>query len=845
MTSSSTSFSVQPNQSAVDDYKNSDLMWASVYNQAKTTNDVNLQFAHKMSKIVISVTGTEGVTIKSIRLINTVREIALSNISASTRALGALAAATSANNSIVLATSDNNDGEEELSGAALFPPQTISGDFIEVVTNYGTTLFSTTDKTFVGSTEYTANLVITRQIIGMTAAITDWTADNGTIAVPPGSSAGLYINNIPNQTYTGSAITPTLSITYSMNSVDYDLVEGIDYDLQFFNNVNQGSATIIINGKADPAKIGSGNEGTHEAASAIAKIRAIKNFNIVAATGNISYPNSNAKKTVEYLYNATVDNPLDKGNGDGTFTYESTDPTVAKVSESGTVTILAAGTTTIKAHMAADGNYTESHAQYELEVTPRSLKNNHITNNTGEVTITLPTSSFTYTGSPFQPSVVIRDNGRLLLEGTHFTCTYTSNINAGTGTVTIRGYGNYSYEDADKVTKTFTISKASPNLQMANSAVKLAKGHNYTRRATADFGANTIQWSISESGYATVEDGTVTATNTAANSQPKTVTITASIAATDNWNADSKSYQVTIVESSWTYNYTGGVQSWTCPLSGYYELEAYGAKGANAAEFYGGRGARIAGMLYLTEGQNLYIYVGQKGRETTDRTKDYTFNGGGYYNGSTADGATTKFASGGGATDFALKSATWSSNDHLYSRILVAGGGGGGLYYRVSNSDLTTGAGGAGGGESTYNRAEYAGETGIGGSHPGNGGTLTAGGTVATGGGTNAQAGSFGKGGIYSGTLSGGCGGGGWYGGASGSQVDRLGAGGGGSSFIYNAQNLQTAKNGGFTYTLSAPALSSSNYLNASNLEITPTSLVAGGGLDGDGRAVITYKSAE
>lgn len=871
-TAATTSFSVEANQIDPVNYKLSDLMWASVYNQAKTPNDVNLTFSHKMAKIAISVTGQEGVTIKSIKLINTVREIAVDNIALSTRALGTLASpSTAAEKQIIVATSSTTAGDEVLSGAALFPGQTIEADFIEVETNYGTTIFSAGNKTFVGGTEYTANLIITRQMIGFTATITDWTADNGTIAVPPGSSAGLYISNIPVMTYTGSAIEPELQIVYSMNSVDYNLVEGVDYELQFFNNVNQGTATIIINGKADPAKIGSGTTGTVEAASAIAKIRAIKNFNIEAATGNLSYPNNDGKVTVEYQYNAQVNNLLDKHGGDGTITYESTVPTVAKVSESGVVTIVGAGTTFIKAHMANDGNYSADDAQYELEVTPRSLKNNYNTNNTGVVKISLPVSSFTYTGQAYRPMVTVTDNGRTLLEGTHFTYTVTNNVNAGTntGTVVISGKDNYSNAENDKVTLHFTINKADPNLQLDNSTVKLAKGHSYTRRATAAYGANNITWSSSPAGYVTIDGGVVTAIQPTSALSGNKVTITATVPAdaSGNWDAQSKTYNLTVVESSWEFtNPTNAsdkrIQSWTCPLSGFYELEAMGARGGSTGTgFEGGKGADIAGQVYINEGQVLYIYLGQAG---TLRGTTAGFNGGGYYTGSTADGNTTKVTSGGGATDFALKNANWDSADHLYTRILVAGGGGGALYW-YDGSTMRSGDGGGGGGHAdTYlntagtgyetSRGKYVGQTGLGGSKPGGGGTLSGGGAVAV---ANASGngGTFGKGGNYGGSSSGGCGGGGWYGGASGVNQDPYGSGGGGSSFMVNSANVSVAGsnvNGtgkDYRTLLNNNLPTSGNYFNPSTLEISETTLVMGGApntaSNPHGQARITYMSAE
>jgi len=850
VTSATTSFTVEPDQTDPWDYKKSDLMWASVSGQAKTTNDVNLTFAHKMAKITINVTGTEGVTIKSVKLINTVRKIAVTGIATASRDLGDLDNPSNPEDKvIVVASSSEEDGEEQLSGSALFPPQPIAADFIEVVTNYGTTKFST-NKTFAGGKEYKASLTITRQVIGFTSTITDWTADNGTIAVPPGSSAGLIIQDIPSQQYTGEAIEPSLSIAYTLNSKEYILERDVDYTLRFFNNVNMGTATIIIDGKADPSK--------GDAGITIGKLRALKSFNISAATGNISYPKDSVgntiPKVIEYEYNATVDNPLDKGNGDGTFTYESTDPTVARVSESGVVTMLKVGSTTIKAHMAADGNYTESNSQYNLTITPRNIKN-HV--KSGDIVIGLSSDSYYYTGQAFTPAVTVTDKGRILLAGTHYSVAYNNNTNQGTATVTVRGIETGNYEDDENAvgTKTFTITTTTPTIDIPNkqASVTLPIGFDVTQTANAYLGgavdvSNLVKYraKVGDS-YVEVDENTGKVTAKAEG----TATIEAYLPANgNNYSRVGVEYTVSVVKSYWSYDYTGTVQRWVCPLTGVYQLEGLGAQGATYGGFAGGRGAHIAGQLHVEAGETFYIYVGQQGMRVQQSSETQGgWNGGGTYTGdntvtveysdanNTVERSQRNFCGGGGATDFALQgtygSTDWNNSSHLNSRILVAGGGGGALYreYQVNVWKFSGGGGGGG---------AYSGEAGYGGSKPGGGGTLNGGGAVASDG-SSADAGIFGKGGNFSGNLSAGMGGGGWYGGASGaydaanenpsaSSFSRGGSGGGGSSYIYNTDN-----EGYWPSGVTKPA---------SKYYITPT-IMTEGARSGNGEARITYMGSE
>ena len=865
-----TTFSVEADQKSEADYKLSDLMWAGVTGQSKTTNDVNLEFKHLMAKLSVTITGAEGVLVTNASLQNLCRTVGITALSAAGYSLDAVSGT---DDEIQVASNSGTDYNNTVSGSVLFPGQTINGNFIKVETNYGDAYFSVKGKTFEAGHEYTANLTVARQDIGFVTSITDWADNGGSIAVPPGSSAGLKIAFIPDQPYDGTAKKPELTITYSPNKElqdqitqkeedgVYTLVLGEDYTAEYFNNTNQGTAVVIITGQNSKVRQDSG-QGV--LADVIVNINSMTSFKITAAEGNLTYTKTvdgEEKEVneleVEYDYNVTLkeieeDFKFDAHGGDGTITYESTHPEVADVTNSGVVTIRGAGSTRITATMAADGNYSADDAYFDLTVNPRSLKNHYKADNTDKtntdktgVTVTMSTTDFTYNGSEHKPAVVVKDKGRTLQEGTHFTTSYTSNTNAGTAHIIIRGMGNYSSADADIIDIPFTIKSATPNIQITQTDVILPKGQKLTRRATTNHG--TIVYTSSNSEVATVSsDGVVEAkaTTGVTNAGEVKVSITASVAAgpNNNWTAHSESYTVTVVESNWSYSYKNSVQQWTCPADGVWELEAMGAQGATTNGFTGGRGADVAGQLFLKKGQILYIYTGQGGGV---RNTSWLYNGGGYYSGSTANADGARFACGGGATDFALKSAAWDSNDHLYSRILVAGGGGGALYF--NNSGLYVGGGGSGGGEGEGEvgevgyRADYTGEAGYAGSNPGKGGTLSAGGASA---GTSSGIGEFGKGGCYNGTVSVGLGGGGWFGGSSGSSDNRKGSGGGGSSFVYNAANLAKAAAGGFTYTLDAP-VSGTNYITAENLEITPTTLVTGGSPDANGQARITYKSAE
>lgn len=130
-------------------------------------------------------------------------------------------------------------------------------------------------------------------------------------------------------------------------------------------------------------------------------------------------------------------------------------------------------------------------------------------------------------------------------------------------------------------------------------------------------------------------------------------------------------------ESATTFAYKDGTtgeaeaQIYTVPSgqSGWYKIELWGASGGNVTSETGevragGKGAYTSGLIYLTENQKLYFYIGG----TT------TNSNGGANGGGTGAG---KGMGGGGSTDVRIKSGAWDNDDSLRTRLMVAAGGGG------------------------------------------------------------------------------------------------------------------------------------------------------------------------
>ena len=196
-----------------------------------------------------------------------------------------------------------------------------------------------------------------------------------------------------------------------------------------------------------------------------------------------------------------------------------------------------------------------------------------------------------------------------------------------------------------------------------------------------------------------------------------------------------------------TFNYTGAIQNYSVP-GGVTALtiDLSGAAGQNSlfpGGSPGGLGGRVQGVLSVTAGEVLNIYVGGQ----------YTWNGGG-----------AAAYDGGDASDIRI------GGNALTNRVMVGGGGGGG-------SDVAS-YGGAGG-NLTGGDGQYFLCAG------GGGGTQVTGGAASPCA-PSGTAGSLGLGGWGAPFDGGGGGGGGYYGGGSGSGLDGPGSGiggGGGSSY--------------------------------------------------------------
>ena len=176
----STTFTVESDQTNETNYHNSDLMFSNnITAQEKTTSTVNLQFTHKMAKLVVTANKGDGVNgIKTITLKQVKRQVSFDQTT------GTVGTATTTGSTDVTLFKDGSNTTTSGAGAALIPTQTITGALLEIDTDQGTATYSVASpgKTFNANTKYTVTVTVNRTAVGITNSIT-W-----------GSEASLTVN---------------------------------------------------------------------------------------------------------------------------------------------------------------------------------------------------------------------------------------------------------------------------------------------------------------------------------------------------------------------------------------------------------------------------------------------------------------------------------------------------------------------------------------------------------------------------------------------------------------------------------------------------------------------------
>ena len=271
------------------------------------------------------------------------------------------------------------------------------------------------------------------------------------------------VTAISNQTYTGSYIEP--AITATLNGV---VINANEYGVAYTNNKNVSTAnapaTVTLSANGYSFTGGSTKTATFKI---VAKALTAEMVTLSATT---------------FSYNGSLQKPTVTVKDGNTALTENTDYTLTNAggTAAGTYNVIVAG----------KGNYSGS-----------ITKQFTISANTGALTVTPATTSYTYDGTEKKPAVTVKSGTATLTENTDYTVAYTNNINAGTATITVTGKGNYVGATG---TATFTINKAAGSISYAATTINKTFGDAVFTNPLTKTGDGAVTYSSSNTAIATV-----------------------------------------------------------------------------------------------------------------------------------------------------------------------------------------------------------------------------------------------------------------------------------------------------------------------------------------------------
>lgn len=306
--------------------------------------------------------------------------------------------------------------DQNYTGYAITPSVTVTLGSTTLVLNRDYTL-SYTNNTNVGTA------IVTVTGIGNYAG--SYKTASFRIVTP--SVANATITTIPDQTYTGYAICPSLTV-YSNNGL---LREGTDYTVSYTNNVNIGTATVVITG------IGK-YSGTKTANFRING--PTLNAATIAAIPDQLYTGSEIKPSLT----VTVNNITLISNVDYYASYSNN-------RNAGTATVTITGR----------GNYTGTRTT-TFRILAKNMSNTTVSS----------IETQRYTGRDICPSVTVQIGSTVLVRNVDYTLAYQDNRRPGTASITINGAGTYTGS------KTVTFKIAQPSLSSATVKVSATPTYN-------------------------------------------------------------------------------------------------------------------------------------------------------------------------------------------------------------------------------------------------------------------------------------------------------------------------------------------------------------------------------
>lgn len=226
---------------------------------------------------------------------------------------------------------------------------------------------------------------------------------------------------VENVVYNGEAQEPKVEVKDTKGTT---LTLNEDYTVEYSNNTNAGTGTVIITGKGNYT-------GTVTKQFTIEK----DNIKIEVSDNEVTYDGKQHGIKINIITDLE----------EAVIKYGTTEE---QCNLDDMPTYTNAGTYTIYYEISAN-NYNTFKGSTNMIINEKSINS---------AILTLDDEKYTYSGVAKTPIVKVKDEDTTLTENTDYTVTYSDNVNAGTGIITITGKGNYK----ETASITFEIEKGTP-----------------------------------------------------------------------------------------------------------------------------------------------------------------------------------------------------------------------------------------------------------------------------------------------------------------------------------------------------------------------------------------------
>ncbi len=312
------------------------------------------------------------------------------------------------------------------------------------------------------------------------------------------------------------------------------LIPDTEYTLSYRDNVNAGTATVIVTNANGGNYIVNGT-GTFEITKGAASV-------------------ATAPKGLENLpYNGTEQALIEAGtasNGTMVYSLDEDGPYTPAIP-----TGKAVDTYTVWYKAQGDSNHSDSEAQ---SITASIVKNT-VTN----PTIQVAPPSVTFNGEKQEPAVTVKDDAGIVIDGSEYTVTYSGDlINVGKYTLSITEVadGNYTFTPGKNTAEFEILAAGQTPLTITGTRERVYYGDTIQLRTTGSDG--TVNWSVGGSTIASIDsNGLLTITGVGSVTVTATSTKPGYADQTATWPFYADKKQVTAVVTAADRAYNGGTDA--------------------------------------------------------------------------------------------------------------------------------------------------------------------------------------------------------------------------------------------------------------------------------------------